>query len=52
MIENSTSCADEDVYSSSERVDLAVDIDTTVDSESVELLFVMLQVLENSLDLR
>ena len=51
MIEDSTSCADENVYSSSECIGLVLDVNTTIDSESVELFFEVSQVSEDSLDL-
>ncbi len=51
MIEDSTSCADENVYSSSKCVGLVLDVNTTIYSESVELFFEVSQVSENSLDL-
>ena len=51
MIEDSTSCADENVYSSSECVGLVLDVNTTIYSESVELFFEVSQVSEDSLDL-
>jgi hypothetical protein len=49
MVKYSSSSADEDVHTPLECVDLVLDVHTSIDGQSVELLIVVLQVLEHSL---